>query len=181
MTERVRARGILWPQSSGPAVWAAGQATAASLENWLGPTHLPDGVQQESDGAAAQLARAMVAARVSGPVLFPCGDRRRDELPSVLKEAGIGVHDVVCYRTVLAEPSEARAAASEGALVVVASPSVVELLARACPTAERPKLIAVGPTTAKAARDAGWTPAAVAQQPTTSGVLEAITGLLARR
>jgi uroporphyrinogen-III synthase len=181
MTDRVRARGIPWPPGPTPAVWAAGQATAASLENWLGPTHVPDGVEQESDGAAAQLARAMVAARVTGPVLFPCGERRRDELPSVLRTAGILVHDVVCYRTVLADASEAQAAASAGALVLVASPSVVELLARACSAAERPDLVAVGPTTAAAARDAGWTPAAVADQPTASGVLAAITRLLARR
>ncbi|HEX5576637.1 MAG TPA: uroporphyrinogen-III synthase [Gemmatimonadales bacterium] len=181
VTDRVRARGIPWPQNPGPTVWAAGQATAASLEEWLGSAHLPEGAEQESDGAAAQLARAMVAARVTGPVLFPCGDRRRDELPSVLGTAGIRVDEVVCYRTVLAQPSEARAAASEGALLVVASPSVIELLARVCPPGERPDLVAVGPTTAARARDAGWLPAAVADQPTADGVLEAITDLLARR
>jgi uroporphyrinogen-III synthase len=181
VADRVRAREIPWPQSGGPAVWAAGQATAASLENWFGRAHVPEGAEQQSDGAAAQLARAMVAARVAGPVLFPCGDRRRDELPSVLRTAGIRVDDVMCYRTVLAEPSEARAAASEGALLVVASPSVIDLLARACPVGERVDLVAVGPTTAAAAREAGWVPAAVADQPTDSGVLQAITGLLARR
>jgi uroporphyrinogen-III synthase len=181
VTDRVRARGIPWPQSPGPSVWAAGQATAVSLEGGLGPAHVPEGAEQESDGAAAQLARAMVAANVIGPVLFPCGDRRRDELPSLLRASGIRVDDVVCYRTVLAQPSEVRAAASEGALLVVASPSVIELLARACPAGDRPDLVAVGPTTAAAAREAGWTPAAVADQPTASRVLEAITGLLARR
>lgn len=180
VTDRIRSRGIPWPPSSAPAVWAAGQATAASLENCLGPAHLPDEVEQEGEGAAVHLAWAMVAARVGGPVLFPCGDRRRDEFSSVLSGAGIHVDEVVCYRTVLAEPSEARAAVSEGALVVVGSPTVVELLARACSAAERPDLVAVGPTTATAARDAGWTPAAVAQQPTAGGVFEAITGLLAR-
>jgi uroporphyrinogen-III synthase len=181
VADRVRTRAIPWPQRPGPTVWAAGQTTAASLEEWLGPAHVPDGVEQESDGAAAQLARAMVAARVTGPVLFPCGDRRRDELPSVLRASGIRVDDVVCYRTVLAQPSEARAVASEGALLVVASPSVIELLARACPAGEKPDLVAVGPTSAAAALEAGWTPAAVANQPTATGVLEAITGLLGRR
>jgi uroporphyrinogen-III synthase len=181
VTDRVRARGIPWPKTPGPAVWAAGQATAAALEEWLGSPRVPEGVKQESDGAGAQLAQAMLAARVTGPVLFPCGDRRRDELPSVLRTAGIRVDDVVCYRTVVAQPSEARAAACQGALLVVASPSVIELLARACPAGERPDLVAVGPTTAAAARAAGWSPAAVADLPTATGVLEAITGLLARR
>jgi uroporphyrinogen-III synthase len=181
VSDRIRARGVLWPQSPRPAVWAAGQATAASLEHWLGPVHVPQGVEQDSHGAAVQLARAMLAARLTGPVLFPCGDRRRDELPSVLRTAGVRVDAVECYRTVLAPPSAARAAASEGALLVVASPSVVLLLARACPVGERPALVAVGPTTASAAREAGWAPAVVAGEPTASGVLEAITGLLARR
>jgi uroporphyrinogen-III synthase len=181
VTDRVRVRGIAWPRNPAPAVWAAGQATAASLEEWVGAVHLPDGMEQETNGAAAQLARAMLSARVMGPVLFPCGDRRREELPSVLRSSGVRVDDVVCYRTVMADPSEARAAAAEGALVVVASPSVIELLDRGCPGTQRPSLIAVGPTTATAARDAGWTPAAVADQPTASGVLEAIIGLLARR
>jgi uroporphyrinogen-III synthase len=181
VTERIRARGIPWPQSPGPAVWATGQATAASLADWAGPILVPGGAEQEGDGAAAVLARAMVAAGVTGPVLFPCGDRRREELPSVLESSGIRVHDVGCYRTVLAQPSEARAAASEGALLVVASPSVVELLALACPADERPDLVAVGPTTAAAARRAGWNSLAVAEQPNSSGVLQAIAGLLARR
>jgi uroporphyrinogen-III synthase len=181
VADRVSARGISWPQIPGQGVWATGQATAASLDERFGSVHVPHGVEQESAGAAAQLARAMVAARLTGSVLFPCGDRRRDELPSVLRTAGIKVDEVVCYRTVLAQPSDARAAASRGALLVVASPSVLQLLARACPAGERPDLLAVGPTTAGTARELKWTPAAVAGAPTVSGVFEAITSLLAQR
>jgi uroporphyrinogen-III synthase len=33
-------------------------------------------------------------------VIFFCGDKRREELPNILKEAGIKVHEVVVYETV---------------------------------------------------------------------------------
>jgi pimeloyl-ACP methyl ester carboxylesterase len=68
-----------------------------------------------------------------------------------------------------------------GTVLVVASPSVVDLLARACPRAPRPELLAVGPTTAASARAAGWSPAAVAAEPTLNALSSAILGLLANR
>jgi uroporphyrinogen-III synthase len=33
-------------------------------------------------------------------IIFFCGNRRRDELPTILKKAGINVHEVVVYETV---------------------------------------------------------------------------------
>jgi uroporphyrinogen-III synthase len=123
----------------------------------------------------------MIQEAVSGPVLFPCGDARRDELPRVLGESGIEVHEVVCYRSVLADEFQARTAAATGTVLVVASPSVAGLLARACPRATRPELLAVGPTTAASARAAGWSPAAVANEPTTRSLSSAIRDLLANR
>jgi uroporphyrinogen-III synthase len=123
----------------------------------------------------------MIREAVSGPVLFPCGDVRRDELPKELRQNGIEVHEVVCYRSVLADESQARTAAATGTVLVVASPSVADLLARACPRATRPELLAVGPTTAASARAAGWSPAAVANEPTTRALSSAILDLLAHR
>jgi uroporphyrinogen-III synthase len=123
----------------------------------------------------------MIQEGLSGPVLFPCGDVRRDELPKELGQRGIEVHEVVCYRSVLADESQARTAAATGTVLVVASPSVADLLARACPCAPRPELLAVGPTTAASARAAGWSPAVVASEPTVRALSAAILDLLASR
>ena len=114
-------------------------------------------------------------------MLFPCGDLRRDELPSELRKRGIDVDEVICYRSVLADEAQARTAAARSTVLVVASPSVAGLLARACPSAARPELLAVGPTTAASARAAGWSPAAVANEPTVRALSTAILELLAHR
>jgi uroporphyrinogen-III synthase len=114
-------------------------------------------------------------------VLFPCGEAHRDELPAELRQHGITVEEIVCYQSVLATESEARVAASRGSVLVVASPRVAELLARACPRGLRPELLAVGPTTAVSARASGWSPSAVALEPTARGLASAIRSLLASR
>jgi uroporphyrinogen-III synthase len=177
---RVRACGIAWPPLPSPALWASGPTTAAPVERSLGPVRLPGKVSPEL-GAAAVLAEAMLEAGVAGPVLFPCGATRRDELPTLLERSGVRVDSVVCYQTVLADADEARVLARSAAAVVVASPSVVNLLVRAGSAGERPLLVAVGPTTAAAASSAGWAPAVIADEPTSTGVLNAISTLQARR
>jgi uroporphyrinogen III methyltransferase / synthase len=181
-TARMLARGIAWPGGQdGPAVWAVGPATAAELGVMLGSVRVAGGSDTVHLGAAEVLARSMIQDAVRSPVLFPGGDIRRDELPDELRKRGIRVDEVICYRSVLADESQARTAAARGTVLLVASPSVASLLARACPSAARPELIAVGPTTAASARAAGWTPAAVADQPTVIALSTAILDLLAHR
>jgi len=48
---------------------------------------------------AAQLAEAIIDHGVERLVFF-CGDRRRDELPQIVRSAGISVEEAVVYRTV---------------------------------------------------------------------------------
>lgn len=181
-TARMRSRDISWSgREDAPVVWAVGQATAAELGGMLGSVRVPGRSGTAKQSAAEILARSMVQEAVSGPLLFPCGDLRRDELPDELRKHGIEVDEVVCYRSVLADESQARTAAARGTVLVVASPSVADLLARACPRATRPELLAVGPTTAASARAAGWSPAAVAEEPTVRALSSAILGLLSNR
>jgi uroporphyrinogen-III synthase len=165
----------------GPALWAAGAGTGTPLGDLAVPLHAPDGRLTGSLGAAGGLARAMLDAGVRGPVLFPCGEIRRDELPARLRDDGIEVEEVVCYRSVLAGEGEARLAAQRGQVVVVASPSVADLLARSCPSGSRPALLAVGPTTAAAARASGWPPAGVAARPTAEALAAGVRTLLSSR
>jgi uroporphyrinogen-III synthase len=182
VVDRIAGRGTRWPKGGNtPSVWAGGPATAAVLGTTLGPVRSPNEAAAEMRGAAGALARAMLDAQVSGPVLFPCGDIRRDELPAQLRSHGIAVDEVVCYRSVLASESAAHAAAARGTMVVVASPTVADLLVRACPPDARPDLLAVGPTTAASARASGWLPAAVASSPSAEALTAAVRNVLARR
>lgn len=176
---RVAMRGMSDAFAGGrPALWAGGQATAESLGRELGPVNMPPSKTSARMGAAAALAAAMLSDGVKGPVLFPCGDLRRDELPARLEDDGVAVDDVVCYRSVLASEGAARAAAERAQVLVVASPSVADLLARSCPPGVRPLMLAVGPTTAAAARGSGWPPAAVSNRPDAAALAAAVRSLL---
>jgi uroporphyrinogen-III synthase len=170
----------LGPRRERPNVWAAGSGTAAALGTALGAARTPAAGSVGKLGAAAALARDMLAAGIRGPVLFPCGEIRRDELPARLRAEGLEVTEVVCYRSVLAGESAARDAAERARVLVVASPSVADLLARACPPGARPALLAVGPTTAAAARASGWPPSAVAKRPAVDALVSGVRTLLAR-
>jgi len=123
----------------------------------------------------------MIAAHVKPPVLYVCGDTRRDDVPTVLRAAGVRVEEIVCYRSVVAEPDVMRRAAIGADVLLAASPKVVTMLARVCPKDERPALVVIGPTTAAAARAAGWAPAGVARRPTVEAVIERIRGLVKGR
>ena len=181
LADRIAHRGD--PPSLGghpPSVWAAGAATASALHGALGPVRTPPD-EPTGRGAAEALALAMIEAQITGPVLFPCGDSHREELPDRLRREGIEVEEIECYQSLLASEPAAYAAAERGTVLVVASPSVANLLIRACPPDSRPDLIAAGPTTAASARASGWSPAAVAIQPTVEAVTAAVRELLARR
>jgi uroporphyrinogen-III synthase len=172
---------ILPTASMRPVIWASGPATAAVLEGVLAPVLIPSSQEVGRHGAGAALARAMIAAGVAGPVLYPCGEVRREELPVELRSRGLRVDEVVCYRSVLADESLARAAAARATVIVVASPRVAQLLARACHETDRPDLLAVGPTTAAAAQASGWMPGAVADEPSMDAIAGAVRTLLVSR
>lgn len=158
-----------------PPVWT-GLASAARLG-----AVLPDLRTAPSSAVpgslAVQLAEAMLAARVGSPILFPCGENHREELVVRLRAAGRRVDPVVVYRAVLVDDAAAAQALTDGDVVVVTSPRVVELLARVAPTALRPALITIGATTADAAERAGWPPARIAADPSVGAVFSAIHSL----
>ena len=164
-----------------PPVWAGGAATVAALSGLVPEAHTPPARAVGERGAATALAAAMVEAGVRGPVLFPCGEIRREELTARLRHEGVEVEEIVCYRSVLAGETAARAAAERAGILVVASPTVADLLARACPPGVRPALLAVGPTTAASARTSGWNPDAVAARPTVEALVAEVRLLLDSR
>ena len=164
-----------------PPVWAGGRGTAAALASFASVVRTPPDEDTGRLGAAAALAAAMLREGLVGPVLFPCGEVRRDELPTRLRQEGVEVDEVVCYRSVVAGEEEAREAVERAGILIVASPTVVELLARVSAPTPRPPLLAVGPTTAAAARAAGWVPTAVAARPEVEALAAEVSALLAGR
>ncbi|HEX6408623.1 MAG TPA: uroporphyrinogen-III synthase [Gemmatimonadales bacterium] len=180
VADRIRAGGISWVGHT-PRVWAVGAATVEALQGVVGPVQGNFPEAHADLGAAERLAQVMLSAGAADPVLFPCGENRRDELPSILRANGLVVDEVICYRMLLARAEQARDAIAGASMVLVASPSVLQLLVEACPASARPALIAIGPTTAAAARSAGWQPAAVPTAPSTPALVSAIAGLLSPR
>jgi uroporphyrinogen-III synthase len=162
-----------------PPVWAAGRRTAAALRPLASAVRTAPEDEVGRIGGAAAVAAEMVREGMAGPVLFPCGEIRRDELPTRLRQEGIEVDEVVCYRSIVAGEEAAREAVRRAGILIVASPTVAELLARASAPTPRPSLLAVGPTTAAAARAAGWSPAAVAEHPDVDALVVEVRTLLA--
>jgi uroporphyrinogen-III synthase len=131
----------------------------------------------EKSGSADDLADVITARSFERPLLFLCGDRRRDTVPDRLRAAGVAFDEFVVYRTLgaaeeLAEAMEER----RPEWLVFFSPSGVETAeALAGPSWNRTRKAAIGPTTAEALRAAGFAPAAVADAPTPAALAAALT------
>ena len=157
----------------GPAVWAGGPATGAVLSS-----HIPGVMVPTGDGRAGlTVARAILEAGVPDSVVFACGDRHLDDLPTTLQASGVPVEEVVCYRSDLASNETARRAIAGAQVIVAGSPRLAGLLAEVRQPGSDASLVAVGPSTAEAARRAGWPAAAVAAEPSSSRVAEAVASV----
>src|SRR5215213_6150165 len=113
VADRIRACAISWVGRT-PRVWAVGAATAQALQGSLGSVQGSFPEPNADLGAAERLARVMLSAGAAGPVLFPCGENRRDELPAILRSNGLVVDEVICYRMVLASLERARRQSQRG-------------------------------------------------------------------
>jgi uroporphyrinogen-III synthase len=118
-----------------------GGATRAAAVKYFGDKSI--------DGTAES---ASAVARVIGSgkreIYFFCGEMRRDELPDLLKDAGLTVNEVVVYRTLLTPRKTERI--YDG--IAFFSPSAVESFFSVNEIAAGIVLFAIGPTTAAAIR-----------------------------
>lgn len=153
--------------TDGAGVGVLGAGTAAALAACGGRDDL--GIR-ERDGAGFAHAFALVA-EAPASVLLPGPERRLDEPRATLTAAGFDVTDLPLYRTSAVPPADLPDAPwREGDIVFFASPSAV----RACVAAwdDRPPCVAIGDTTARAARDAGFD-VAVADAPDLQAMVRA--------
>ncbi|HEY3247355.1 MAG TPA: uroporphyrinogen-III synthase [bacterium] len=134
--------------------------------------------------ALGQRAAADLPAARGARVLWVRGDRASARIAQRLRERGLIVDDVVAYRTVEAphESTVLLAAAWRDGLdgVVLTSASAARgfaTLARAAKVVSPAPgfvVVAIGPLTAEAAREAGWSPQLVAREHTTAGIVHTI-------
>jgi uroporphyrinogen-III synthase len=162
--------GTTHTQWEGRPAYAVGPKTADELRA------LSFEVRGETAGTAADLADEIASADPETPLLFLCGNRRRDDLPDGLRSAGVAFEELVVYetrtRTDLSLPPPA-----EATWLAFFSPSGVEAV-RGADTGplEEYRCAAIGPTTASTLEEYGLTPAAVASSPTPQGLVDAILG-----
>ena len=96
---------------------------------------------------AKELAEKIIASNVSEIVFF-CGDKRREVLPKILREAGITVHEIVVYETILT-PVVLKGAVDA---VLFFSPSAVQSFFSVNQLTQDVVCFAVGQTTAETIR-----------------------------
>jgi uroporphyrinogen-III synthase len=158
-------------------VAAVGSGTADALRGW---GIIPDLLPRTFTTAA--LGRAFP--RGSGKVLLPRADIAPPELHDALKRKGWTVVRVNAYRTrpVRSLPVEVRRALDEGRVDAVAftSASTVEGFVGMAGAVRGPRVVCIGPVTARAARSAGFRVHAVARPHTIEGLVEGLERALRR-
>jgi uroporphyrinogen-III synthase len=128
---------------------------------------------------AADLVAAMPEPGRAGRALVALADRAAPTLVDGLRGRGYEVDAVVAYRTRLRRPSPAESAALRSVdAVTFASGSAAEAWAVAIGAWVPPAVVAIGPTTAEAARQAGLAVTAVAADQTTDGLAAAVVAAL---
>jgi uroporphyrinogen-III synthase len=160
-------------------VAAIGEGTAAAFRRWA--RRDPDLVPAAY--TTAGLARAFP--RGSGKVLCARADIAPEGLEDALAAKGWTPTRVDAYRTRMPRslPPQAREALRSGAVDAVTFTSAstvrgfVGALGRVAGT---PKVVCIGPVTAREAREHGFTVHAVARPHTTDGIVEALVRTLAR-
>ena len=175
----------LWEQGgdarrlAGTRIAVIGPATGQVLLNYgLKADLMPSTFRAES---LAEVLKPHVSGK---RVLWARANRGRDVLPREIAAAGGRLDEVVVYKNVdvATLPANVQSRIAEGRLdwIAISSPSIARGVARVLPgagssgTGRRPRLAAISPVTAEAAREAGLTVDAVAAEYTWDGLLEAI-------
>jgi uroporphyrinogen III methyltransferase/synthase len=186
LAERARTRGDAWCGLRAEVV-CVGPATArAALENGL-PVHLVPSERFDAEGVLEALrARRDLRGR---RCLLPRAEAGREALAEGLRAAGAQVDAVAVYRTVAADSfAELRERLLQGGLdaLTFASPSAARhfraaLDAEALAAARRCAVLAIGPVTAQALREAGLPPDATCERADAASLVETLADLVAKK
>ncbi len=108
-----------------------------------------------------ELAKEIIAGKLKGPLVFFCGNERRDELPGMLRAAGIVVNEILTYETTATPQKTGRE--YEGILFF--SPSAVKSFFSMNTLKPGMALFAIGQTTAGELRNFTTNPIVLADKP----------------
>jgi uroporphyrinogen-III synthase len=147
------------PLTGGGGDWTIFCIGAATRQ--LVSRHFGEGAIADTAESALALAQKIVDKRGAGDIFFFCGDLRREELPTTLREAGFRVNELVVYRT-KATPS---VVARRYRGVIFFSPSAVESFFSMNGVKAETVLFAIGGTTAATIERFCSNPIVVSEQP----------------
>lgn len=116
-----------------------------------------------------ELAKRIIQQEVK-EIIFFCGNKRRDELPTMLKKAGIKVHEVVVYETV----ETPKVSTSEFDGIFFFSPSAVQSFFSANQLKENAVCFAIGQTTADSIKQATQNELLISKEPTQEALLDEV-------
>lgn len=162
------------PDSSWPPLCVVGEKTALALRrHGIEPALIAE--SSSAHALALQILSLIRPERAALRVLFPQAAEGRDELLTVLHDAGVAVDRVTAYRTVEAsreqlQPAVVALRQATIDLLPLGSPKSAQVLLRALGDDARDVLAqtlvgAIGQTTAQALRDAGIRVDVVASKP----------------
>ncbi|MGA8013358.1 MAG: uroporphyrinogen-III synthase [Candidatus Acidiferrales bacterium] len=133
---------------------------------------------------ARSLASELPDSLAGGRVLLPRSDRADDHIAEALRERGVQVTDVIAYRTIApVNPDPAMLDGVRGGdfhVAIFSSPSAFHNMdgflgaGTLAKLAEKVRYAAIGPTTAKAMRDAGVRVHIEAEEASSAGLADAI-------
>jgi uroporphyrinogen III methyltransferase/synthase len=179
------------PRSSGakPGNWKVGVVGPATAE---AATRKGFQVDYVAGNHSAEALAREIGGRIRGcRVLLPRSDRADERLPCALREAGAEVTDAVAYRTAAPQHLDPQALGrvrnAEVDTILFASPSAFFNLWDFIPAAElaalstRLQFAAIGPTTARALRDAGVRVEIEALEPSVTALADAIADYYRRQ
>ena len=158
---------LLWKDKP---VFVIGPKTASAVRG-LGLTP-----QAQTTGDAETLVENIGAVwseqNLRSPLLFLSGNRRRDTLPNGLAHIGIPATEQVVYTTQTRADIDLD---DDTEWLVFFSPSGLESVEASRILVSSYRLAAIGPTTGDALSRAGLTPEAIAERPTPSALVDAIS------
>ena len=151
--------------------FAVGKKTAGELLRLDYKPYIPE------KKSAKELAKLIIDLGVTNKAIHFCGNRRRNELSNLLKEAGIELDEIEVYRTVTHPERDQKLDYKN---ILFYSPSAVEAFYENRTVSDGITHFAIGPTTAKALGYAGARNIVVSDEPSTESLLKKVHEHLTR-
>lgn len=178
------------PDATWPPLCVIGEKTASVLRrHGVEPSLI--GASSSAHALALQILSLIRPERAASRVLFPQAAEGRDELQTVLQDAGVIVERVTAYHTVEASPEQLQPAVfalrhGQIDLVPLGSPKTAWVLLRALGDDASAVLAqtlvgAIGQTTAQVLRDANIRVDVIAEQPSFELLIEKLADRKVRR